>query len=283
MKIGVSSYSFSKYMDASGASYIDICDIAKKIGFDGIEFIDLDLKRQNAPDTITLAKKIRRHCDEIGLPVVAYTVGADFLKNGSEEVERIKRQVDIAEILGAGVLRHDASWASPDAKDWREIIAEISPLVREVTEYACAKGIKTCTENHGYNLQDSNRVEALIQAVNHPNYGWLVDMGNFLCADEPAVHAMPIAAKYAVHAHAKDFLYRMPWEENPGKGWFPSRSGGHLRGTVLGCGVVPLPWCVKVLKEAGYDKWLSLEFEGMEDCLPAIEAGYEYLRNLTKE
>ena len=42
MKIGVSSYSFSKYMKATGANYIDICNKAKEIGYDGIEFIDLN-------------------------------------------------------------------------------------------------------------------------------------------------------------------------------------------------------------------------------------------------
>ena len=42
MKIGVSSYSFAKYMKATGANYIDICNKAKEIGFDGIEFIDLN-------------------------------------------------------------------------------------------------------------------------------------------------------------------------------------------------------------------------------------------------
>jgi putative intracellular protease/amidase len=36
MKIGVSSYSFSKYMRETKANYIDICNIAKETGFDGI-------------------------------------------------------------------------------------------------------------------------------------------------------------------------------------------------------------------------------------------------------
>ena len=36
MKLSVSSYSFLKYMEAEKADYFDICDIAKRIGFDGI-------------------------------------------------------------------------------------------------------------------------------------------------------------------------------------------------------------------------------------------------------
>lgn len=32
MKIGVSSYSFSKYMHQTGADYFAVCDLAKKMG-----------------------------------------------------------------------------------------------------------------------------------------------------------------------------------------------------------------------------------------------------------
>ena len=277
MKIGVSSYSFSKYMRATGANYLKICDIAKEMGFEGIEFIDLDLEKQPAASVEALAREIRGHCDALGLPVAAYTVHADFLESDGE-AERLKAQVDVAEILGAKVLRHDVTWRRD--VPWREIIDRCAPAIREVAEYAQKKGIRTCTENHGFVLQDSHRVETLILAVNHPNYGWLVDMGNFLCADEPPMHALPIAAPYAVHAHAKDFLLK---RENPGEGWFATRNGQFLRGTVVGHGVVPIRECVAELRKAGYDGWLSLEFEGMEDNLTALRCGLAFLKDAIAE
>ncbi|MHC1785688.1 MAG: sugar phosphate isomerase/epimerase family protein [Christensenellales bacterium] len=280
MKLGVSSYSYAKYLRQSGTGYTDICDLAKQTGFQGIEFIQLSLEVQQAESTEALARTIRAHCDQIGLPIVAYTVAADFLNHGPEEAARIERQVDIAAILGAGVLRHDACWQLPEGIDWREAILRMKDAIGEVTRYAARLGIRTCTENHGYILQDAERVEALIRAVDHPNYGWLVDMGNFLCADETALHALPIAAPYAFHAHAKDFLYKPQGEKRPSEEWFPTRSGSYLRGTVAGHGVVPIPYCLEVLRAAGYDGWLSYEFEGMEDNLPAIAAGYHYLRSL---
>ncbi len=283
MKLGVSSYSFAKHMAATGATYIDICNEAKRIGYDGIEFIDLDLKVQPADSLKALATDIKAHCQQIGLSIIAYTVGADFLNHGPDEVERIKGQADIAEVLGAKVLRHDAVWKLPEGVTWREAIERIKEPIRAVAQYASERGIRTCTENHGYILQDSARVETLILAVNHPNYGWLIDMGNFLCADEPAVHALPIAAPYAFHAHAKDFLYKPSWEPNPGEGWFASRGGGHLRGTIVGHGVVPLAYCIDVLRNSGYEGWLSYEFEGMEENIPAIKAGYQVLRTLLEK
>ena len=278
MKIGVSSYSFSKYMQQTGADYFAVCDLAKKMGYDAIEFIDLSLEVQPADSLAELAKAIRRHCEEIDLPIAAYTVGADFLR--PDEARAVMEKVDIADALGAKVLRHDAAWSLPEGMDWRELIEKIAPDIRRVTEYAAQKGIRTCTENHGYILQDAERVETMIRTVNHPNYGWLVDMGNFLCADDQPVHAVPIAAPYAFHVHVKDFLYKPADAENPGQGWFPSRNGSYLRGTVAGHGVVPIRRCLQTLKSAGYDGVVSYEFEGMEENLPALEAALAFLRGL---
>lgn len=277
MKIGVSSYSFSHYMRDTGANYCQIADLAKEIGFEGMDFTDLLLDVQPADSIEALAHIVRDHCDELGLPIASYTVSADFLQN-DDMVEQLYRKIDICEILGAKVLRHDISWRRD--VPWRDMIALTADKVRKVTEYAQAKGIRTCTENHGFVLQDADRLETLIQTVNHPNYGWLVDCGNFLCADESPVHALPIAAPYAFHAHAKDFIFKT---EAPGEGWITTRNGNAIRGTIVGHGVVPLPYCVKTLRDNGYDGWLALEFEGFEENLLALRQGCAYLKKITAE
>lgn len=277
MKIGVSSYSFGKYIRSSGADYCAVCDLAKKMGYDAIEFTELSTDIQPAESVEALAHTIADHCREISLPVAAYTIGADFL-NHENEVERVKGLVDIAAILGAPVLRHDVCWQLPQGMDWRAALEKIVPAVREVTEYAATKGVRTCTENHGFIFQDAERVETLIRTVNHPNYGWLVDMGNFLCADDNPLHAVPIAAPYAFHVHVKDFLTKPAEADDPGDGWFKSRGGAYLRGTVAGHGVVPVRRCLQTLKNAGYQGVVSYEFEGMEENLPALESALKFIR-----
>lgn len=64
---------------------------------------------------------------------------------------------------------------------------------------------------------------------------------------------MGVAAPYAVHAHVKDFLYKSGQEDVPVGGWFGTRGGNYLRGTVIGHGVVPVRACVHILQNAGYD------------------------------
>ena len=283
MKIGVSSYSFSKYIIKNKCNYFDICDLAKKIGFDGIEFINLDFSEWKlTDDPVKTAKEIKEYCKGLELDIPAYTVSADFLAKGEAEVERICRCVDVAKELGAPVLRHDICWSLKKDNPlytYKDAIKEVAPLVRKVTEYAESLGIKTCTENHGHIFQAPERIEELIIEVNHPNFGWLCDMGNFLCADVDPVKGCTFAAKYAFHCHAKDMLFKSGDSKKP-DGFFETLGKNYLRGTVVGHGVVPVSQCVNILKSAGYDGYFSIEFEGMEETIPALESGFKFLKRI---
>jgi sugar phosphate isomerase/epimerase len=286
MRLSVSSYSFLTYMEKTGATYFDICDLAKKTGFEAIEFIPLDLNYGRGHAKVTeLASALNDYCRSIGLGICAYTVPADFLfgcgGDIQKEVLRLKGCVDIAALLGARLMRHDiARQLNEKCVSYRDVIRIAAPAIRELTEYAASKGIRTCSENHGFLMQDAQRVEELILAVNNVNYGWLVDMGNFACVDQDCAYAVGIAAPYAFHVHAKDFLFKPGTEIDPGMGWFRTRGGNYLRGTVAGHGAIPIVQCISVLEKAGYNGFLSLEFEGMEENLAAVDAGYAYLKRI---
>lgn len=283
MKYGVSSYSFNRYIASEKCDYFKICDLAKEYGFDGIEFIELDKADWGiTTDPLKTAAEIREHCEKIGLNVIAYTIGANFLADDPEaEINRVCRAVDVAAALGAPLLRHDVCYELPKKHpySYRDAIVEIAPRVRRVTEYAASLGIRTCTENHGFIFQSPERVEQLISAVNHENYGWLCDIGNFLCAEADPVKSVSIAARYAFHVHAKDFLFKSGELPRP-DGFFDTLGGNHLRGTILGHGAVNVRGCMNVLRAAGYDGYVSLEFEGLEEVLPSIQNGLKYLKSL---
>ncbi|MBQ7595241.1 MAG: sugar phosphate isomerase/epimerase [Clostridia bacterium] len=284
MKTCVSSYSFSSYMSKSGADQAQLVSLAAEMGFDAIEFTDL-----NVPDGMSeteYAGVIRAESEKYSLPVAAYTIGADFLncKDADEEIGRVCKKIDVASVLGAPVLRHDATVGYNDERKKYSSFDTALPVLaracKNVTDYARAKGIETTVENHGFFCQESGRVERLIGKVNDPNFGWLVDIGNFLCADEEPASAVGRAACYAKHVHVKDFHIKSGSEFDPGRGFFTSRAGTYLRGAVLGQGNVPVYQCLRILKKSGYDGYVSLEFEGIEDNLPALETGLENLKKM---
>lgn len=284
MKIGVSSYSFQQLISSGKETYLSIIQKAKDMGFDGIEFIDL--KCPEGVSEAEYAKILREESEKVGLPIIAYTISANLLSEDGldAEVKRVCKKVDIAEILGAKVLRHDAAWSMPDNiknhKGFEHILPTLVDGCRRITEYAAEKGITTMIENHGFFCQDSERVEKIITGVANPNFGVLLDIGNFCCADEDSTKAAGRLAPYIKHVHAKDFHIKSGNGLNPGNGFFKSRGGNYLRGAIIGHGDIPVYQCLSVIKNSGYDGWVSVEFEGLENCLDGIETGFENLKNM---
>lgn len=285
MKLSVSTYSYGSYIWDSKLGMFGCIDHAAEEGFDGIEFVEGDWQKD--PEG---AKKICARCEEKGIAPVAFCVGADFINRGSadgiDEIKRVCRLIDTAAELGVSLLRHDVTGGLPgDIKIGRSFDALLPTLaerIREVTKYAEQKGIRTMSENHGFFAQDSERIEKLINAVDHPNYGALIDCGNFLCADEEPTRAVGIMAPYAFHVHAKDFFVKSGMEIDPGEGFFRSRSGNYLRGTVIGHGDAHVAQSIGILKRSGYDGYVTVEFEGIEDNLYGIALGKHNLKKYSE-
>ena len=64
MKYCVTTYSFSSYINKTKCNYFEICDLVKEMGFDGIEFIDLD-KWDKEIDKVKTAKEIKAELERI--------------------------------------------------------------------------------------------------------------------------------------------------------------------------------------------------------------------------
>ncbi|MBN1943611.1 MAG: sugar phosphate isomerase/epimerase [Phycisphaerae bacterium] len=290
MKIGVSSYSFLRYLDEGSLDYLGVVAKAKEIGFDGVEYSSLGLPADD-PKIIPLAQKIRAAAADAGMPIFSYTIFANFLqKNGWQaEVERLKGEVKVAAELGVPCMRHDSTTKPLEGKDPADEAAfdEVLPILakgcKAVTEYAADMGVKTMVENHGKFVQEATRCEKLMNAVNHENFGSLIDMGNFLCADDDPVSACKRMAPYVTHFHAKDFHVKPADAADPGEGWFKSRGGKYLRGSIIGHGNVDVPGCIRAVKDAGYDGALSIEFEGLEENYKALSIGLANLRRYVAE
>lgn len=287
MKYAVSSYSFQAMLEAGTLTQFSCIAEAKKLGFDAIEFVGI--MPHDGSNREEYAAKLQEECGKQGLFVSNYTFGADFLNapDRQAEIDRVKAELEIAKILGAVSVRHDATAGYPadsgKFQSFDSILPVLADAVREVTLYAQTLGIRTMVENHGYFSQDSRRVEKLHQAVNHENFGLLCDMGNFLCADEKPEEAVGRVAPYARYVHAKDFLFKDGSFGNPGEGFFPTRAGNYLRGTIVGHGIVPVRKCISILKRAGYDGTIAIEFEGLENNLTALKIGLANLRRFAEE
>ena len=282
MNFSVSSYSYSQLTGSGEYAEKELIALAKEQGFGGIEFAEIHppAGTDKKAYALSLAEEAKRQ----GIEIAAYCIGADLLNGGAEEIERLKGEAEIAQALGARVMRHDAAWAykkeSRSQRGFLNALPVIAAGYRAVTQYAETLGVRTCIENHGYFCQDSARVEAIVNTVAHENFGALVDIGNFMCADEDPAVAVGNMAPYAFHVHCKDFHVKNGNAFVPPTGFFMTRGGNYLRGAIIGHGSVPVLQCVRLLRNAGYDGWFTVEFEGMEPAKTGVADGLATLKKI---
>lgn len=270
MKIGLSSYSLSR---AIGSGSMGILEAIGWIANEGGEHIEIvpgafDIHAEKMPERIAARAR------EEGIDVSSYTIAANFLqpnaKARAKEVARVKSEVDIAARLGVRFMRYDAGWRPiPEAtvENFEKDLPFVADGCREVADYAAQYGITCSVENHGYHFQGAERVRRLVNLVNRPNYRTTMDVGNFVCADDDPVSAVRTNIGIASFIHFKDFFRRSAGNPPVGEGWSRTKGGNFIRGTIVGHGSVELRPIVKIIKESGYDGYVSVEFEGREECL----------------
>ena len=286
MKISLSAYSFSQKLNRREMTQLDCAIKAKELGFDAIEYTDIFGRTYE--DRVAYAKRIKEAADGAGIEIGSYVVSACLYKDTAEErraeIETVKKKLDIASILGVKIFRHDVLYATGKVGESRSfglMLPYIAEATREISEYGKSLGITTCTENHSFIAQDSYRMEQLFNAVNHDNYGLLIDIGNFVCADENPLQAVSRLASCAVHAHIKDFIIRdHPIHEF---GYFETRGCNYVCGTILGEGDVPVKKCLAILKRAGYEGDLVIEYEANHECIDGITRALANLKTYLAE
>lgn len=287
MKSCVSTYSYFKLYQTGEFDHYKAIDYTKNLGCEGVEFV-LD---DNAPDGSNprdYALKLTEYAKNAGLEIPIYTTDANFfVPEPEKEIERLCKHIDIASECGIPLLRHDVAWGFYEGYDgirsYKKVIEYVAPHISAVADYAASKGVMTCTENHGRLLQDSERMLELFTAVDNKNYGFLCDIGNFGGVDENCEIAVSKLLEFIVHVHAKDNFTRSGMSYNPGRGYSLSRGGNYRRSTIFGHGNVPAFQILNAIKNSGYDGFVSLEFEGMEEAKEAVTIGTENLRRMIRD
>ncbi|HXH62229.1 MAG TPA: sugar phosphate isomerase/epimerase, partial [Fimbriimonadaceae bacterium] len=107
----------------------------------------------------------------------------------------------------------------------------------------------------------------------HDALGANPDTGNFMLVGQNSLEAVKDVADLAYMVHFKDF------KKGTGTGHvFKALDGTDYMGTVIGEGEVDLAQCVAALKEAGFEGWLNLEYEGEGDPIVDVEKSFRNTR-----
>lgn len=284
MKLGVSSYSLWQDIHAGRLDFVGAIGVIAEMGGEHVEIVPLGF---DLTENAALVDSIKRRAADVGIEISNYAIGANFAGLDDEayarEIARVKREVDVAAALGVSLMRHDvANSTDTSIRQFLSDLPRLAEACRQIADYAAPLGITTSVENHGYYIQASDRVQALIHEVGRDNFRTTLDIGNFVCVDEDPAIAVAKNISYASMVHVKDFYIR-PATLNPGDGWFRSSGGNYLRGAIAGQGDLDIRSAIRSVRQSGYDGYLSIEFEGMEPCRQATKIALDNARRFWEE
>jgi sugar phosphate isomerase/epimerase len=267
MKLGLSMWSYVAPWKEGALNTPDFIRKSANLGVDGVELLDFFFR--NKQDWQPETDEIVRALEETGLPVGVFSVGNDFAQADERaresQVEVIKRGVDQAVRLGAGVVRVFAGGDLPGTPNETVFDWFLHGLC-EASYYAGEKGVKLALENHGLIAGRSDQVNDLIHkvriATGADTLGANPDTGNFLLVNQDSTDAVRGVAQYAYMCHFKDFEVAPPnWTGRS----YEALDGTKFIGSAIGEGGVDLASCIDALMAVSFDGWVNIEYESEED------------------
>ncbi|MHC5061061.1 MAG: sugar phosphate isomerase/epimerase family protein [Planctomycetota bacterium] len=181
-KISLAQWSFHRRLFSQGADKMDNLDFAPqaaKLGFEGVEYINIFFKNK-AKNTRYLAemryraaennvKSLLIMCDDEG------RIGDPDNTKRTRAIENHYRWVDAAKLLGCHSIRVNAS----SAGSYDEQAKLAADGLRRLSEYAAEQDVNIIVENHGGLSSQGKWLPKVIKMTGMANCGTLPDFGNF--------------------------------------------------------------------------------------------------------
>jgi sugar phosphate isomerase/epimerase len=256
--------------------------MAGQLGVDGLEMHNLFFEGRGDE----YLEKVKKACDRFSLSMPMLCFSPDFTQpdpeKRQEELEKQKRAIDLTVKLGGRFCRtlSGQNWPGLDRK---QAVGWCVEMIREAVAYAEERGIILNIENHykdGYweYPEFAMRSEVfleIIEQIDSPFFGVNFDPSNTIVAGEDPLELLQKIKSRVVSMHASDRylgggsladLRKM--EMDPLYGYAKTIQHG-----VIGKGLNDYDAIFRILKEAGFDGWISIEdgMNGMEELKQSAE------------
>jgi sugar phosphate isomerase/epimerase len=256
MRLSCICGSYNRAFDAGEMNQLDFLAAAAALGMQGVELQDIHFP-QTRPAYLKLLRRTARH---LGLEIMGLGVHNDFGRIDptirQSEVTKVKQWVEVAEQLGAPLVRVFAGYPEGDRQPrWRPMIEAL----REAAGFAGHAGVRLGLENHNHGAFTPTAEPYLrvLREVESPHLVPLIDTGNFTDGWTSLAQVLDRAA----HLHAKF--------------WDVRADGSDAR--------VDYDTIVPALRKAGYAGWITFEYETPEPEATGIPRALAFLRRRLDE
>lgn len=270
-QLALSSYSLWHF-EGQPAPMEQVFDVAARFGFAGVDVLHRQLGED---DSVARLRSLRRRALDLGLSLCCLSTHQGFLsadpQSRAENIAHTVHTLEVAAELGIPLIRvNTGNWGTLNFHELMDAQGKEDPpegitveqgfewvidAYSQLCEHAERLGVVMALENH-WGL--SRRVEGQLRIVDAVDNPWLVpmlDTGNLL--DEDRYEQMEILAPRAALVQAKTYY---------GGGIFYDLE-------------MDYPRIGQILRQAKFNGWVCLEFEGKEDPITGVRQSLEMLRD----
>lgn len=276
-KLGISTYSYWHFKTPR-VPIETVIDKSAAIGVEGVDILHRQMEigeREPLTDAHrAYLRKLKRHAFLNGMDLIGLSIHQDFVDPDPEQrrgqIAHTEKCIEIAYELGVPCIRlNSGRWGTIRSFDALMAARGIEPILPGYTEDDgfrwCIDSIEKCLpkaeqcgvllalENHWGLTSTPEGLLRIVNAIESPWLGVLMDTGNFL---EDPYDKLEMIAPKTVFVQAKTY---------PGGGeWYTLD--------------LDYPRIARILEQVGYGGYVSLEMEGKEDPDTAVPRSIAELR-----
>jgi sugar phosphate isomerase/epimerase len=269
IKLGISTYSYWHFLPKK----VPIETVIKKASALGVEGLDI-LHRQlesEAPDYLMHLKKT---AFVHGIDLISLSIHQDFVSPEKEDrqkaIDHTNHCIELAAKMGIPSIRlNSGRWGT--VKSFNDLMAKrgLEPPIEGYTEddafnwcidgieaclpFAAENGVLLALENHWGLTRTAEGLLRIVQEIDHPWLGVLMDTGNFLEDPYPKLEKI---APFTKFVQAKTYY-----------------GGGEWYTLDLDYDRI-----ASILKNTGFKGYISIEFEGKAPADEGVRKSVELLR-----
>jgi|TARA_B100001996_G_scaffold32627_3_gene24589 sugar phosphate isomerase/epimerase len=268
-KFAIATYSYWHFREPK-VTVQQVIDHAHNIGVDGVDVLHVQMDNES-PEYI---RSLVDRAQDKDIELICLSIHQDFVDPDKEKrdknIDHTKKCIDIAHDLGITYIRlNSGRWNTIDSFD--ELMANkgVEPILPGVTEdegfqwcidsineclpHAEQAGVVLALENHWGLTRTPEGLLRIVNSIDSPWLGVLMDTGNFL---EDPYEKLEEIAPQTVFVQAKTYY--------GGGEWYTLD--------------LDYPRIAEILKKVNYKGYISLEFEGKEDANTGVPKSIDLLK-----
>jgi sugar phosphate isomerase/epimerase len=257
LKISLNAYSFNKPLTDGSMSIDELIEFCSATGFDGVDITAYYFKGYpNVPPDDYLFD-IKRKAFKAGLEITGTGVRNDFTiadnAKREGEVQLVKNWIGAASKIGASVLRIFAGTQKNEGIPGGQVTEWMLKDIQTCVDHGKQHGVIIGMQNHNDFIQTADQIISIVETINSPWFGIILDIGSYRINDPFAEIEKSI--RHAVNWQVKEKMF--------------------INGTETDTDLNKL---INMIKASGYRGYLPIETLGDGDPKIKVNALFEKIQ-----